>query len=584
MGDAEIPMPDDDYLVKPMTGHQGQRYWIVMAALESAAMVLSAIACYRHFKHSRRLDAGLTRFQVTHLIYCMGALTCFIAFSITATEHEWQHPSCSGEVFWGGLSVPGSVVIIVAHYFFFDYWDSVYLARSKERREKRKRIRFVACWSMLEFVAIFSAVTLSQSKIRKQLHCIKAVLRYFKIILMMVTLYVFIEFFLLVALYYDLIWKHTKWGSDWKLHSYGVIKVIYCCCTLTAYGTVQASFFGIYSKDRGGEIDDDRDLRYAHRLYSAGIISALYVFLIPFGYITLALTWETSYLKEDDADQLESGGRITEVGQGTELVNRGRGGSDAQRLARSGSHVSHDDNHGEDRGSVGNPLVDSIRHRVRQGRNWSTHGDISKALTTSLPRIPLRDANRLRAPVENAYVTITESLSPPSEWTFACVRMFMKAVALPAAEAHLIAHVQESQRVLDKFTPTGEKRSVKQMEILSQFSKFERRVHELRDEVIEWNETLHGVARYLPEFGSVDADGKRAFRPSKMKKVAAVQMIPTNLQVHRTTMNRSRVREGGSGVVDDEDSMSLTVLTYGAPCAHAFGFKLGGLRLHYVAE
>ena len=59
-------------------------------------------------------------------------------------------------------------------------------------------------------------------------------------------------------------------------------------------------------------------------------------------------------LKEDDADQLESGGRITEVGQGTELVNRGGGGSDA-RLARSGSHVSHDDNHGEDRGSVGNP-------------------------------------------------------------------------------------------------------------------------------------------------------------------------------------------------------------------------------------
>ena len=135
--------------------------------------------------------------------------------------------------FLGGLSVPASVVIIVAHYFFFDYRDSVYLARSKERREKRKRIRFVACWSMPEFVAIFSAVTLSQSKIRKQPHCIKAVLRYFKIILMMVALYVFIEFFLLVALYYDLILKHTK-GSDWKLHSYGVIKVIYCCCTLTA--------------------------------------------------------------------------------------------------------------------------------------------------------------------------------------------------------------------------------------------------------------------------------------------------------------------------------------------------------------
>ena len=84
-------------------------------------------------------------------------------------------------------------------------------------------------------------------------------------------------------------------------------------------------------------------------------------------------------------------------------------------------------------------------------------------------------------------------------------------------------------------------------------------MHELRDEVIEWNETLHGVARYLPEFGSVDADGKGAFRPSKMKKVAAVQMIPTNLQVHRTTMNRSRVREEavGSWTMDMSDGADV---------------------------
>ena len=57
------------------------------------------------------------------------------------------------------------------------------------------------------------------------------------------------------------------------------------------------------------------------------------------------------------------------------------------------------------------------------------------------------------------------------------------------------------------------------------------------------------------------------FKPSTMKKVQSLCHFPTNLMMHRVILKV----EGGA-------ERALSTVTFGAPSAHALGFKHGGLR------
>ena len=77
------------------------------------------------------------------------------------------------------------------------------------------------------------------------------------------------------------------------------------------------------------------------------------------------------------------------------------------------------------------------------------------------------------------------------------------------------------------------------------------------------------------------------FKTSKQKKRAAVAAVATNLQVHTATFRRVHGSGGGSGDNDGggngDNAVRVSSITFGAPSAHALGFKLGGVRQTHAA-
>ena len=82
-------------------------------------------------------------------------------------------------------------------------------------------------------------------------------------------------------------------------------------------------------------------------------------------------------------------------------------------------------------------------------------------------------------------------------------------------------------------------------------------------------------------------EGKHLFKPSKMKNALVLAHVPTNLAVHasevRFTPGTAGGTSGGGTRGPPLKIRSLFGTTFGAPSAHALGWKHGGLRSLLVA-
>jgi hypothetical protein len=187
-------------------------------------------------------------------------------------------------------------------------------------------------------------------------------------------------------------------------------------------------------------------------------------------------------------------------------------------------------------------------------------------------------------PRERPAVEFTEDLRPP-----ACVlpllRAYLAAVIVPASEEALQVTTFRATQFMNAIETNssdgGENvKCAANYERQRERDRIKQGCHTLISNVGEWVKVVKAMLDRVPTSAaesksSGDAAAAGAFKSSAQKGNLAVAHLATNLQVHRTSVTWHEgvgVDTGDLGV-----DRELSVVTFGAPAAHALKFKSGGL-------
>ena len=583
-----VAMSAEGILAMPMLGPKAQFHLFMMSGSEALVCCASGVAFCQHFRKNGGQMSELALFHLLHFVYCIGVVCCAAVVANFATDKQLE-VSCSAKIEQGIGALPAIALSIAIMRTFFEHWDRIYI-HDTQRLKKRQRNRNIFLVIIMLFLVIYTPVQLSAARAeqgRNKWKCMYRVYNYFKVACVVMYFYFFVEFALLIKVYWDQCWSLNcdRFYGARKVHLYGITMVFFDFCCALSIGIMLAALAVYPREDDLSHLGDDQDMQKFHDLngkQASGIAATNFTFVVPFSYCTLILTWEATYLKEDK-DLLQ--GNLDRVTAGVEMApGRNYSGEDGWRDRKRNFSLDSDmstDSIVSEATSDGGVADSDLPPTFTLENNGKSLGEnVAKELEYALPRMveDKADYGSALATIlgpSGRDVTITESCRPP-EWTLTVVQKYIRAVGLPDAEAFEKRHLAESQKVLEKYRPVFRKdTSLRQLEIKVQFKRFEEKLLDLRSEVKAWTARLRATARLLSRHDGTDSDGGgRAFRPSKHKKIASVQMIPTNLQIQRTSVHRDR-ESNTSGI---DEGTELTVLTYGAPCAHAFGFKFGGLR------
>ncbi len=513
-------------------------FGIVTFGLEGLVALLSFVAAIHHirrsgwrpFKKKTITSSRLTYFHLTHLLYCLLDMATNLSYPYLGAPSPL---SCSG---WNGFFfifwiVTLNIVWSLTLYLFFGHFERLFITDLKQLRAyDRLRTAFYGIW-IVTGVIVYSVLQVRFAG-QSDLVCLQHSSKAFLQLSLSMSILALLELGLLIRRYW--LYVHLQHNPAKRDISSIVALIINWCGAIAAIVTYLVSLcsprFNGSAESLTGDYDDGEVVHY-QRKWLAGVFSAFLLHFIPFSYTMLGLTFEAHYLSL----RLEStDARLTELA----LVEEGQRAAAAATLA------------GED---VENPIFETAQD--------------DKVLADMASRGLVRLSVPRKGTVKFEDVHIAETLEPPYT-VFPTTLLFLSRIALPFAEAQRTRHEAEAKVILDLLTPDqgiGTARGRKEF----QMQKLKEQLSKESEEVGQWLAVLkHTHTAMQRQIEEDNGDAHLAFKPSKSKGLIGVALLPTNLQRHSFLLEcRS----------SSAKTIATTCLTYGAPAAHIFKFKGGGL-------
>ena len=524
---------------------------MTLAALETLVAVLSVVATVLHYQGAKKFNR-ITMFHVWHSLFStwlairegLSGATYIDALSKNPLGGIGSCKNYQALMIWQWL--PLHLTFAVSIYYFFAHFDKVFTRQRTFGRRGRQRIGVYVAYGL--FVTVYNVV-IGSTKYSNHDVCVFSVNTCQTSSLATLHAIFFIE---LVFLTWNF-WKVSMSNAQGSVRSIKMPFRLACCIIIAA-----TTFTGIITR-----LTVTINSIYYGIVNTSAIWADFEGVLAPSGFLLFFL-WNRHYLQdntiditvdEDDEDQDEfdvNNDVFFPTLRETEL--------------RPTRYTS-------------SPLAKKHRESAKIDVSGKTAREIRRAFVLVLPQ---QSTFRLRA-LLNApeRIFIQEDLRPPDS-TAQVVRLFIAGIALPVAETHRKQHKAESSSLLERYQVSdakgrlrggsgGSDDAMAALEKQTQYEDLKEQVQLLSMGVTDWVSALQTMLELLPSDVTTSRDdigvrdGWRRFKPSSAKSVKGVAMWPTNLQISSARVLAPEMRP-----------LELTTITYGAPSAHAFGFKHGG--------
>ncbi len=522
-GDA----PDDDPYFQPSANDERIGFTIV-AALEILIFALSIVGTLLHFKSATRFNQ-VAKFHMWHTIYCINiAVLRFLeARKLLKLQGQTCDDLALSQVWlWLPVNIPWAMAV----YYFFSRFDRILTMERSTGRRGRLRKGVYATYICLTLVCSITIGAIFGTDRPVSKKCYDPLLVFSNTSISLIVLISVVEMLWLTTNFLRMFYvKGSKPTA--KTH----FKV--ACCMITTASTAVGFISMVWLTTLMNRPVSTLGWSWAQ----------IEGYVIP-SYFTLYLLWSRHNLGEnvrvnDDDEDLEDD--EDDDPYSTELSTFGQYNS--------------------------NPFLSVKQTGV------TTASRAAREVEQGLVRVlPLQSTFNLRALLSIPLkISIEEYLRPP-ESTPMVVRHFVSSIALPVAEGYLWHHYAETTRILERYRVRERSNSqtvdaIAMLEKQTQYNDLSKKLQDLKLEVQDWVAMLQQMVEVLPSEGVMTRDdvgieaGWHTFKSSRAKKMAAVAMWPTNLQQSSAIMR-----------VPSQRPLALSVLTYGAPSAHFFGYKHGG--------
>ena len=537
--------------------------FFTLSAAEGVVCILSIGATALHYRGAKKVNR-VTKFHFWHSFYCVW-ITTFKCIEAYAYLHGFQHIhnvlGFSYRTCWDHqinqiwCMLPVHVLWAVALYYFFAHFDFILIRERPMGR--RGRLRMYTYGTYLLFVVVINCTIGSiryegnfnldgKSKCANQIDGTLYMSWDGILVILLVEMVCLTANFWKVA-YHD---DRNKTGSQRSAKTH--LKMT--ACVVTTASILLALSTAIIAAIAIGYLPPTVELL---------------LYAVP-SYFTLFFLWDRHYISEstrhvhDDEDDHDREADEDDDDDDNEIEDEYTGAlSFSSYTSARGMEM-----HPLSAQASGNPLRDPI------DAAQATKPDGGVVLI-----LPQQSSFNLRALLGMPQkLFIDEDLRPPDS-TPTTVRLFISAVAIPVAEAYQRQHEAETSKLLQRYGGAQQRRgssdqetdAMAALEKQAQFDELKEQAQALSLQVGDWVAALRKMLQALPTDPIVTRDdrgvkeGWRPFKPSSAKKKTGVALWPTNLHTCSAVVRAPATRP-----------LALTVTTYGAPSAHAFGFKHGG--------
>ena len=531
---------------------------VLLTILEWIVLLLSLGACAHHalksgWRPCRKRggpESGLVAFHFIHFIYCVLFCTEGIVQSTVVGGECRVQANIYGPL-WAAIAISWMLFL----YLFSQHFEKVFTTNELfEACTRRRRLLYGA---IIVTIIVTKAALLPRFRTEPVLRCVQHV----------VTSVIADQFSMSVVALFELCrllpryWRHVHRMPNPTWHDIASIVILgMCTCgsfiaTITLLVRLCSPQYNRNANLNKDYNDDEIETLYLN--WVAGVIAAFFTCLLPVSYTTLGLTFQTNYLSANlEVSEGGGDGRLTELVDAEAAEAAGAAAQQPTMPLSTGRSFQESETQ--------SPLFGAHHEAAQEA---AVAADMAEGLVRlSQPRTSQINIQG----ITSGAITITESLAPPSI-AFPIVRLFLSQVALPFAEAHRKRHKIEAKMVLELLNPErsrkGTRNATAQLEREYHMKKLGDKLSEVSGEVDDWLAVLkHTVVAMQRQAEAEESAGEIVFKPSKSKGRVGVAMLPTNLQRHRFRLECNNTK-----------SVETTCMTYGAPAAHVFKFKGGGL-------
>jgi len=227
------------------------------------------------------------------------------------------------------------------------------------------------------------------------------------------------------------------------------------------------------------------------------------------------------------------------------------------------------------------------------------------ALPPPLPIMPpLAPEGAPAASTGSGFSLVVEEHLEPSVTLSVVANTFLAKIVLPKVERIALMSLDRIKVLVDELKPASRSSDIDlgDLELERQFEKCRKLGQDTQDQLTDQVQVLKAtvLAKNAAGYGaqtsgkkvkkakrdavimeatsvasaSADDSDMLIFKPSTQKKSLAMAFLSTNCQLHTTSLHA----EGGPSGGEVPDGETVVSVTFGAPSAHALGFKNGGLR------